>query len=89
MRLRGPLASASSPVPSNQASGQKPQAPKDAMLIRSDQQSINLNDQEMKSPGNANNTREINVNASAEPAETVATVAQDDEARLVEEGDFH
>ena len=59
------------------------------MLIRSDQQSINLNDQEIKSPGNANNTREINVNASAEPAETVATVAQDDEARLVEEGDFH
>ena len=43
----------------------------------------------MKSPDNANNTREIDVNASAEPAETVATVAQDDEARLVEEGDFH
>jgi hypothetical protein len=88
MRLRGPLASASSPVPSNQASGQKPQTPQEAMLIRSDQQSINLKESEMKSPVGGNSTREINVNASAEPAETVATVAQDDEARLVEESDF-
>lgn len=43
----------------------------------------------MRSPDQAtNNTRDIDINGSAEPVETVATVEKDGEARLVEETEF-